>query len=275
MIASRLLVLATATGATPVSVSCVGDSITTDAGKDSYPAQLGALLGPGYNVTNRGVSGHTMLINGLCAATPAGSWRRPCLNIKDAQPCSGNCSYWGTDEYQATLDANPDIITIMLGTNDAKGCNWDSDINGVPAGNGTRFAADYTLMIKTFKALPSNPKVFVVLPPPGISQCAVTGPAGNSSVCLAYNMSFHAINEVYPVLQRQIASVAGADGVIDVWSALNGTACTAISPCPTCHGSVPSPPCPHTMDGIHPYPDGLAVIAKTIAKTIMTSSDQR
>jgi hypothetical protein len=61
-----------------------------------------------------------MLINGLCAASPAGSWRHPCLDIADAQPCSGNCSYWGTDEYQATLDANPDIITIMLGTNDVR-----------------------------------------------------------------------------------------------------------------------------------------------------------
>jgi hypothetical protein len=35
-------------------------------------------------------------------------------------PCSGNCSYWATPQFQATLDASPDIITIMLGTNDAK-----------------------------------------------------------------------------------------------------------------------------------------------------------
>jgi hypothetical protein len=128
-------------------------------------------------------------------------------------------------------------------------------------------------MIKIFKALPSKPKVFVVLPPPGISQCAQTGPAGNASVCVAYNMSFHVINEVYPSLQRQIAQDAGADGVIDVWAALNGSTCTATPPCPTCSADalVPSPPCPHTMDGIHPYPDALTVIAKTIADTIQAS----
>ena len=75
-------------------------------------------------------------------------------------------------------------------------------------------------------------------------------------------MSFTAINEIFPVLQRQVAKDSGADGVIDVWSALNGTACTK----GPLAGQVP--PCPHTVDGIHPYPPALGVIAQTIAKTI-------
>ena len=140
--------------------------------------------------------------------------------------CSGNCSYWGTDTFTNTTTGAYDVITIMLGTNDAKYCNWYSAINGEPRGAGTQFAADYVRMIKLFKGLPSKPKVFVVTPPPAISQCTKTGPAGNGSICLAYNMSFHAINEVFPVLQRQIAKDGGADGVIDVWGALNGTKCT-------------------------------------------------
>jgi lysophospholipase L1-like esterase len=157
-----------------------------------------------------------------------------------------------------------DIITIMLGTNDAKYCNWYGPINGQPQGVGTQFKEDYISMIKHFKALPTHPKVFVVLPPPGISQCSKTGPAGSNSICLAYNMSFHAINEVFPVLQREIASEAGADGVIDVWSALNGTLCTNLGP----GADLLKAPCPHTVDGIHPYPDALTVIAATIAKAI-------
>ena len=211
-----------------------------------------------------------MLVNGLCANGPGGSWRRPCLFREDypPSPCSGNCSYWGSPQFQATLDSNPDVITIMLGTNDAKWCNWYGPVNGLPAGAGTQFAADYVRMIKLFKALSSKPKVFVVLPPPGISQCSLTGPAGNASVCLAYNMSFHAINEVFPVLQRQIAKDAGADGVIDVWSGLNGTACTTMKPCPDHQGCLMHPPCPHSVDGIHPYPDTAAAIAKIIAKAI-------
>lgn len=153
----------------------------------------------------------------------------------------------------------------MLGTNDAKYCNWFGPPNGVPVGAGTRFSADYVKMISMLKALPSNPKVFVVLPPPGISQCSETGPAGNASICLAYNMSFHVINEIYPVLQRKIAKDAGADGVIDVWSALNGTSCTTLPP----GRPLMQPPCPHTVDGIHPYPDTSSVIAATIAESIM------
>ena len=249
----------------PIEVTCVGDSITVAGGPDAdYPAQLATLLGAGFNVTNRGVSGRTMLVNGLCAASPAGSWRHPCLNVSDAQPCSGNCSYWATPEFQETLASSPDVITIMLGTNDAKYCNWYGPVNGAPAGAGTQFAADYSRMIKLFKSMPSQPKVYVVLPPPGISQCSETGPEGNASVCLAYNMSFHAINELYPTLQRQIAADAGADGVIDVWGALNGTACTTQPP----GVNLEQAPCPHSMDGIHPYPDAAGAIAATIAKTL-------
>ena len=41
-----------AAAAKPVSISCVGDSITVADGNLSYPLQLGRLLGAGYNVTN-------------------------------------------------------------------------------------------------------------------------------------------------------------------------------------------------------------------------------
>lgn len=185
----------------------IGPNMRTDTNAQTQTYRIRAHTSPGYNVSNRGASGHTMLVNGLCANGPGGSWRRPCLFRNDypADPCSGNCSYWGSSQFQATIESNPDIITIMLGTNDAKWCNWYGPVNGLPTGAGTQFAADYTRMIRLFKALPSKPKVFVVLPPPGISQCSLTGPAGNASVCLAYNMSFHAINEV--ILTLEIRSV--------------------------------------------------------------------
>jgi lysophospholipase L1-like esterase len=267
--AAAVLLTATAAAAR-TNVVCVGDSITVTQGVQSYPSQLATLLGDQFNVINNGDSGHTMLVNGLCGASPAGSWRRPCLATPPNSPpiCSGNCSYWGSDQFLNTTNTAtaPDIITIMLGTNDAKYCNWNGPANGEPRGAGTQFAADYVQMIKVFKALPSKPKVYVVTPPPGISQCQATGPAGNGSICLAYNMSFIAINEIFPVLQRQIAKDGGADGVIDVWGALNGTSCTKTGP----NAGVPIPkgPCPSTVDGIHPYPNSLAVIARTIAAAI-------
>ena len=57
------------------------------------------------------------------------------------------------------------VAQIMLGTNDAKGCNWDYTPDGVQ-GRGDLFKNDYADMIAAFKALPSKPKVYVALPPP-------------------------------------------------------------------------------------------------------------
>eukprot|EP01048_Picozoa_sp_COSAG05_P040405 COSAG05_NODE_20678_length_277_cov_1.449438_1_plen_59_part_01 len=43
---------ASTAAAAPITVSCVGDSITVADGNECYPNQLAQLLGPGYNVTN-------------------------------------------------------------------------------------------------------------------------------------------------------------------------------------------------------------------------------
>ena len=72
----------------------------------------------------------------------------------------------------------------MLGTNDAKGCNWDYTQDGVQ-GKGDLFKDDGADMIAKFKALPSKPKVFVVLPPPLFPPWP-------------YNMSAHAIVSLSP-----------------------------------------------------------------------------
>ena len=52
-----------------IRVACVGDSITYGSSiryrlRDCYPAQLGRLLGDGWQVRNFGVSGATMLKSG-------------------------------------------------------------------------------------------------------------------------------------------------------------------------------------------------------------------
>ena len=71
-----------------------------------YPTKLQALLGPNYVVTNTGAGGQTQLKLGLCGP-----------------PASCCCSYWGTSQWAQTLQSQPDIVTIMLGTNDAKDFN--------------------------------------------------------------------------------------------------------------------------------------------------------
>lgn len=57
-------------------------------------------------VSNFGNSGKTMLKKGLCFAS------------------GGDCSYWNQPTWPAVLASEPDIVTIMLGTNDAKEFNW-------------------------------------------------------------------------------------------------------------------------------------------------------
>ena len=108
-----------------IRVSCVGDSITIYACASNktmpYPQQLGRMLGSKYNVSNLGNSGKTMLKKGICGGGGAGHFSP--ANLK----CGGDCSYWdqkgtccGTTGMAGALASTPDIVTIMLGTNDAK-----------------------------------------------------------------------------------------------------------------------------------------------------------
>jgi alpha-L-fucosidase 2 len=145
------------------------------------------------------------------------------------------------------MDSKPDIVTIMLGTNDAKGCNWDYSPDGVQ-GQGDLFKNDYKDMIAAFQALPSKPAVFVVLPPPLFPPWP-------------YNMSAHAINVEFPALQRQVAAEANVTA-IDIWTPLkkiNGLNATL-------GGNLAGEPL--TCDGCHPKDAGLTIMASTIAEAI-------
>jgi len=119
-----------------VRVACVGDSITYGAGirgrGNTYPAQLGRLLGSKYVVRNLGNSGATMLKK-------------------------GNKPYWKQKEWVATLQFNPNIVVIMLGTNDSKPGNWKLKDG---------FAADYEDMIDKLGRMPAKPKIFICKPVP-------------------------------------------------------------------------------------------------------------
>ena len=130
-----LISLMTARAAEPIKVACVGDSITQGSGAQkgkSYPAQLQALLGDGYQVGNFGVSGRTLLKK-------------------------GDFPYWKEKKYQDALAMEPAIVVIMLGTNDTKPQNWKFE---------AEFDADYRELVKSFQSLKSKPKVFVCRPVP-------------------------------------------------------------------------------------------------------------
>ncbi len=119
----------------PVRVACIGDSITQGMGASegfSYPSQLQKLLGENWQVGNYGVSGRTLLKK-------------------------GDFPYWKERAYQKALNSKPDVVIIMLGTNDTKAPNWKHEAN---------FTADYTELVKSFQNLASKPRIYICRPCP-------------------------------------------------------------------------------------------------------------
>jgi len=116
-------------------ITCIGASITyghgiPDRDKFSFPGQLQTLLGSDYEVANYGVSGTTLLKN-------------------------GDNPYIRTGQYKQALKSNPDIVFIDLGGNDSKLINRKR-LN--------EYAQDYKELIKAFAALPSHPRIIIMLP---------------------------------------------------------------------------------------------------------------
>jgi acyl-CoA thioesterase I len=123
----------------PVRVACVGDSITQGSGAEpgkSYPSQLQAILGGKWQVKNFGVGGRTLLKK-------------------------GDFPYWKEHAFKDAHDFQPDVVIIMLGTNDTKPQNWV---------HHDEFYADYKDLVESFKSLPSNPRVFICRPVPVSGQ---------------------------------------------------------------------------------------------------------
>ena len=100
---------------TPIKVACVGDSITygykiVTSNEDgslgnveyTYPAKLGNLLGEGYEVANFGKSSAYLLAD------------------DNPHNAKSGTSYKDMAEYTASIEYAPDVVIIMLGTNDIR-----------------------------------------------------------------------------------------------------------------------------------------------------------
>ena len=103
-------------------IVCVGDSITAGLsrscappiGQKGYPLQLQGLLGDAFEVINLGICSRKMQ--------------------KDKSP-----SYWNEVAFSRSQQMDPDILIIMLGTNDA----WDWDQES--------FTSDYRSLLEIYQ----------------------------------------------------------------------------------------------------------------------------
>jgi alpha-L-fucosidase 2 len=112
-----------------IRVACVGDSITEWT---NYPEELQKMLGDNYVVGNFGVAGSAV--------------------TKDS-----DMPYMNQSAFQEAIDFQPDVVIIMLGTNDAKDFNYRHIYN---------FFDDYQELVNSYEAVPEEQQIFLVTPPP-------------------------------------------------------------------------------------------------------------
>jgi|LSQX01.2.fsa_nt_gb lysophospholipase L1-like esterase len=153
---------------TIVRIACIGDSITELSG---YPSKLQFLLGANYSVSNFGVSGSTV-------------------------SCDNKIAYMEQKKFHEALAFQPDVVIIMLGTNDAN----------LKTANDPDISEDYKQIVNSFRALTSQPDIMMVQPPPIYSDSS------------GYNNTY-LINNVIPTI-NSVAEHFDLHSV-DMYSALN------------------------------------------------------
>ncbi|MDR3225330.1 MAG: InlB B-repeat-containing protein [Clostridiales Family XIII bacterium] len=159
-------------------IACVGASITYGSGlssrsKTCYPAQLQELLGETYLVKNFGIKGTTI---GRPSSAP----------------------YTDTSQFADAIDFKPDIVIILMGTNDAQPRNWK---------DSAQFESDYHDIFTFFSLLPSTAKVYTASLPDIIG-----GPGAG------FNLT--ALSEINGVISAY--NTAQGIPIIDVASAIAG-----------------------------------------------------
>lgn len=122
-------------GSGAIKVAAVGDSLTYGYGldnrlQDAYPCILADKLGSHYQVSNYGLSGRSL-------------------------QSTSDFPYLAEENAQFSLKSEADIVIIMIGSNDSRAPYW----------NRERFSSEYRQLVERYMNLPSQPDVYVVVPP--------------------------------------------------------------------------------------------------------------
>jgi lysophospholipase L1-like esterase len=138
-------------------VACVGNSITQSSG---YPYELWKLLGSEANYT----FGNYSLGPDEDSSTLGSDVRYEVGNFGAGSTTvilNTETPYMNTSVFQSALEFQPNIVIIMLGTNDAQPNLHQYN---------TSFVEDYLMLVAAFQGLSSKPKIWIVLPPPIFSD---------------------------------------------------------------------------------------------------------
>jgi lysophospholipase L1-like esterase len=163
-----------------ITIACVGDSLTYGSGvlktreMDSYPAQLQEKLGVSHNVLNFGLR-------------------------KATASKEGDLPYVDSEEYKESLKSNPDIVLLMLGTNDTKVTNW----------NAANYEDGLKALVQSYQDLPSHPTVYLLRSP----YCYSTD-GGEVAV---YGVQYKITNGELGEIVKRVASETEVE-VIDLYS---------------------------------------------------------
>ena len=201
----------------PIIVA-LGDSITFGSGvvktrtSDSWEVKLEKLLGGHYQVLNYGISGATL-------------------------QNEGDTPYWHMADKllqgypEAALSLNPEIVILMLGTNDSKPYNWSRE----------RYEAQLDQRVKEIKHTPSVKRLILMCPP---FAC----PAGDSDV-VAFDIQNETIrDEIVPIVKS--CATENQVECIDLYALTEG------------HSE-------YFVDGVHPNSFGNRVIAGEIHRHLI------
>jgi acyl-CoA thioesterase I len=201
----QVFIAAGVANAQTMKVACIGDSIT--ALPSGWCGYLGTALGSGYMAQTFGVSGTTLLKN-----------------------TGGLGSYSASSQYKPSHDFAPNIVVIMLGTNDSMPRNWMTGKD--------HFIADYEELIDSYTSLATKPKVFLNTAPPASDNNQFT-------------ISGTTIEKELNPLIKEVAAKKMCP-LVDVWAALDGDVSKLGS-----------------SDGVHPGASGSKIIGDAVAKAIM------
>ena len=167
-----------------IKISCVGDSLTYGSGvlktrdTDAYPAQLQIKMGTDHLVSNFG------LRNATASA-------------------SGDLPYVESEEYQQSLKSKPDIVVLMLGTNDTKTYNW----------NASDYEAGLKELVESYQQLDTKPTVYLMRSPYCYSL--------DGSDVAEYDIQPAVVSDELGGIVDKVAAETGVE-VIDLYSVTEG-----------------------------------------------------